>query len=47
MPYFYICLPVATEGTVQEIEVRICHNEPYATGATLVSELELYIGLEY
>ena len=46
MPCFYRCLPDATEGTVQEIEVKICHNAPYATGATLVSELELYVGLE-
>ena len=47
MPYFYRRLPVAIEGTVQEIEVKICHDVPYATGATLVSELELYVGLEY
>ena len=39
MPYFYRRLPIATNGTVETIEIRICQGTSFSTAATLVSEI--------
>ena len=44
MPYFYRRLPIATNGTVEYIEVRICQDTPFTTAATLVDEMQIFIG---
>jgi len=44
MPYFYRRLPVETAGNVNSIEVRICQRTSFATAATLVEEMEIYVG---
>ena len=44
MPYFYRRLPIATNGTVNDIEVRICQDTSFATAAALVDEMQIFIG---
>ncbi|XP_065893581.1 uncharacterized protein [Dysidea avara] len=44
MPYFYRRLPIATNGTVEAIEVRICQDTSFATAGTLISEMQIFIG---
>ena len=46
MPYFYRRLPTATDGTVEAIEVRICQDTPFGTEATLVDEMQIFIGID-
>jgi len=46
MPYFYRRLPVETGGTVNSIEVRICQRSTFAYAATLVKEMEIYVGTD-
>jgi len=46
MPWFYRRLPQLTNGTVDEIEVRICQDTSFATASTLVADIELYVGTD-